>query len=247
MIAILSPAKNMVIPKNYPCATTKPIFLEDTKRIARVLKAMSPWELESLMKMSPELGEKAAYHLQNLNLKEKGTPAILTYDGIVYKYLDGSSLTKEKMEVAGATLRIISGFYGLLSPLDGIMAYRLEMATKLGVEGHKNLYEFWGDRLYQVLYKQSDVIVNLASEEYAKCVRRYLKPGQAFVDVSFKVNKNGRLRTITTYAKMARGLMARYIVDNDLQSPEDLKAFDGLGFVFQPNASTAQKYCFVQP
>ncbi len=245
MIAILSPAKNMR-EVHWQGETQKPTFAGESAVLLGALRQMMPWELEALMKVSSSLGEKAHYAFAHMDLSEPGTPAIATYDGLVFKHFDADSLSPKAWEMAEASLRILSGFYGVLRPQDGIMPYRLEMGTKLSVGEHKDLYAFWGRSLHDALYSQSDTIINLASEEYAKTIRRYLTPEEYFIDVEFKIIKAGKMQTITTYAKMARGRMARFIVENPGIEPEDLKAFDALGFRYDTSHSTNQKIVFVQ-
>ncbi|MEG1432814.1 peroxide stress protein YaaA [Eubacterium sp.] len=245
MIAILSPAKNMR-EIDWPGKTRRPTFARESAVLLEALRQLMPWELEKLMKVSSSLGEKAHYAFAHMDLSEPGTPAITTYDGLVFKHFDADSLTPKGWEVAEASLRILSGFYGVLRPQDGIMPYRLEMGTKLSVGEHQDLYAFWGQSLHDALYAQTDTIINLASEEYAKTIRRYLVPEEHFIDIEFKIIKAGKMQTITTYAKMARGRMARFIVENPGIEPEDLKVFDALGFRYDASHSTNQKMVFIQ-
>jgi cytoplasmic iron level regulating protein YaaA (DUF328/UPF0246 family) len=245
MIAILSPAKNMTAPEDCRDLVTRPAFGDRSALLLEKLRGYCPWELEKLLKVNSALGEQACYYFTHMDLEAAGTPAILTYDGLVFKYFRESPITKAALKASQDKLRVLSGFYGILKPLDGIMPYRLEMQTPLAAGGCCNLYEFWGDSLYRALYAGDDAVINLASEEYARTIRRYLEPGRIFVDVVFQMRRGERLRTITTYAKMARGAMARFIVEEGIDIPEGIRDFDGLGFRYDPARSSSQKYIFV--
>ena len=140
---------------------------------------------------------------------------------------------------------LLDAFYGMVNPLDDILPYRLEMQYPIKIQGN-NLYKFWDDKIYNKLYSEDNVIVNLASEEYAKTVRRFLNKDDIFIDIDFKVNKYGKLKTLATLAKMARGQMVKYIIENKIDNPEDLKDFTFNSFKYCSNLSTSKKFVFIK-
>ena len=143
-------------------------------------------------------------------------------------------------------LRILSGFYGVLRPMDGVTPYRLEMQAKLRVDGTKNLYEYWGSRLYEQVRDSSGIIINLASREYSKCIEKYLTPEDTFITCTFAEEENGKLVQKGVYCKMARGEMVRFMAERHLEDPEEMKAFDELGYRYSRDLSSDQEYVFLK-
>lgn len=244
MIAIISPAKNMKVRKERYKNLTDPVFSEKTGQIYEELKKLKPWEIESLMKVNEKIALQAFLDIQNFKNGD-GSAALLTYDGLVFQNVGAGDFTGWDIKYAQKHVRILSGLYGVLGPTDAIHPYRLEMGCKVKIEG-QNLYQFWGDEIYRELYKKQDVILNLASEEYAKIVRKYLEGPDHFVDVEFLTMRGGKLRTIVAWAKMARGQMVRYIVKNRIDRPEDIKDFEWDGYEYEPSLSTEFKYVFIR-
>ena len=243
MIAIISPAKNMKVRKEKQRRLTHPVFSEKTGQIYEELKKLKPWEIESLMKVNEKIALQAFLDIQNFENGD-GSAALMTYDGLVFQNVGAGDFTGWDMKYAQRHVRILSGLYGVLKPLDAIHPYRLEMGCKVKTAG-QGLYQFWGDAIYKELYKEQDLILNLASEEYAKTVRKYLEGPDRFVDVEFLTMRNGKLRTIVAWAKMARGQMIRHIVKNRIDRPEDIKEFDWDGYEFEPSLSSESKYVFI--
>lgn len=244
MITIISPAKNMKVNTESGLEVQKPRFLDHTKIIMEQLKQYQPWELETLMKINEKLAVQTFLDTQNFELSKKGTPALFAYDGLVFKNIAADQFSKEEVAYANDHLRILSACYGSVRPLDEILPYRLEMQCKMKVEG-KSLYQFWDDTLYESLYMEDKQILNLASEEYAKTIRKYAKK-DSFTDVEFLTYHKGKLKTLATWAKMARGQMVSFIIKNKIDSPKDVKAFDWNGYEFEESLSTESKYVFVQ-
>jgi cytoplasmic iron level regulating protein YaaA (DUF328/UPF0246 family) len=151
---------------------------------------------------------------------------------------------KGQMDYIQEHLRILSAFYGVLKPMDGITPYRLEMQAKASLEGKRDLYDLWGERIYREVALDSDVIINLASKEYSRCVEKYLKPEDTFITVNFGEVDKGRFVTKATYAKMARGEMVRYMAENKIENPEKIKEFDRLGYVFREDMSDRTSFVF---
>ena len=249
MIAIISPAKNM---RNLKIDNINPqiigkerYFTKETEEIIRVLKDLTPWDIQSLMKVNEKIALQSYAYFQDFNFNDKGVCGLLAYDGLVFKNIKAEDFTKEDFDYANKHIRILDAFYGIVNPLDDILPYRLEMQYPIKIQGN-NLYKFWDDKIYNKLYSEDNVIVNLASEEYAKTVRRFLNEEDIFIDIDFKVNKDGKLKTLATLAKMARGQMVKYIIENKIDNPEDLKNFTFNSFKFCSNLSTPRKFVFIK-
>ena len=249
MIAIISPAKNM---RNLKIDNINPqiigkerYFTKETEDIIRVLKDLTPWDIQSLMKVNEKIALQSYAYFQDFNFNDKGVCGLLAYDGLVFKNIKAEDFTKEDFDYANKHIRILDAFYGMVNPLDDILPYRLEMQYSIKIQGN-NLYKFWDDKIYNKLYSEDNVIVNLASEEYAKTVRRFLNEEDIFIDIDFKVNKDGKLKTLATLAKMARGQMVKYIIENKIDNPEDLKNFTFNSFKFCSNLSTPRKFVFIK-
>jgi hypothetical protein len=247
MIAILSPTKNMKeVGYSHPeIDVTKPQFLAQTRDLWAQLKEMAPWELESAFGISPPLAMAAACHFQDFDPEGVGTMALYRYTGLAFQSLGAEDFTEEEVRFCNDHLRIVSGFYGLLRPCDGIQPYRLEMGTKLRFGG-KTLYQVWGDRLYKALFDTGEAVINLASKEYSKAVSPYLQKEDRFITCDFLTNRGGKWVTVATSAKMARGQMVRYLVQNQLCQPEQLQDFTFDGYVFQKERSDDSHYVFLR-
>lgn len=244
MITILSPAKNMKLhPEGTPPCSV-PFFLSDVRAIQEVLRLYSPFDLQTLMSINEKLAADSFDRNLMMHFDENGTSAVETYDGIQYKYMDPHTFTSAEQQFAQEHLRILSGLYGVLRPYDSIYEYRLEMQTKLSVSGSKNLYAYWGSRLYEHLAPSPAIILNLASEEYAKCIRSHLRPEDRMVTCLFQVFHKGNWKVQATAAKMARGQMVRYLVQNRIDAPEDAAGFAVDGWKFVPDASTRETFVF---
>ena len=245
MIAFLAPAKNMqpgVLPAGAP---GRPRFLEQMGAILEAVKEYQPWQLEQLLKLSPELAWEAFARHQDLNPELPGVPALLAYKGLAYLHLNPQDFTAGDFDFAERSLRIASALYGLLSPKDGIHPDRLEMRCKLTVEG-KSLYRFWGDTVYRAAFRSGDAVVNLASREYAQLLLPFVKPADSFITCDFLTPVRGKLKTLPARAKMARGEMARFIVKNRLEDPEELKRFSRDGYRFAEGLSSTSRFAFIQ-
>ena len=220
-------------------------FTKETEEIIRVLKDLTPWDIQSVMKVNEKIALQSYAYFQDFNFNDKGVCGLLAYDGLVFKNIKAEDFTKEDFDYANKHIRILDAFYGMVNPLDDILPYRLEMQYPIKIQGN-NLYKFWDDKIYNKLYSEDNVIVNLASEEYAKTVRRFLNEEDIFIDIDFKVNKDGKLKTLATLAKMARGQMVKYIIENKIDNPEDLKNFTFNSFKFCSNLSTPRKFVFIK-
>ncbi|MBE0650347.1 MAG: peroxide stress protein YaaA [Bacteroidales bacterium] len=254
MLIILSPAKTMDSLKSaVGFETTLPEYLKFAEQLAAILKMKSPGELSNLMKINPEIAQLTFERFQQwgtVNNKENAIPAIFSYIGEAFRGLDAESFSEKDLFFAQTHLRILSGLYGILRPLDLIQPYRLEMALKISTGSAKNLYDFWKKLITKSLKKSMDVqhdnvLINLASQEYFKSIN--IKELRArIITPVFKEYKNGEPVIVTVYAKKARGLMARFIIQNQLTNPEDLKLFDYEGYYFTPSLSTETEFTFTR-
>ena len=238
MKMVISPAKSLNFGSNFPTEqNSNPFFLKEAITINKLLKDKSSYELTQLMKISDKLGNLNWERNQNFKTpfnKENATPAVYTFDGDVYTGLDIYTLPIEKIKVLQKSLRILSGLYGVLKPLDLIQPYRLEMGTKFPVDKKKNLYDFWKLKITSFIneeLEENELFVNLASNEYFSSIDvKALKT--EVITPQFKDFKNGTLKMISFYAKKARGMMVRYMLDNENVTAETLLGFDYGGYTF---------------
>ena len=244
MKIILSPAKKMNVDTETIKPIELPVFMEHTTEILSWLRAKSNEELKALWKCNDKIAEQNIKRLENMNLFQRLTPAILSYEGIAYQYMAPAVFEDGHYEYVQEHLRILSAFYGVLKPMDGVTPYRLEMQAKATVGNSKNLYEYWGDRLYNEVRDESGVIINLASKEYSKCIEKYLTPQDTYITITFCELSEGKMITKGTYAKMARGEMVRYMAENNIENPEDIKRFDRMGYRFRDDLSSDTEYVF---
>lgn len=246
MKMIISPAKKMVVDTDsFPCETT-PVFLQETQQLAQVLKGMSYEALKRLWRCNDAIAEQNAERLETMDLQRSLTPAVLAYDGIQYRHLAPEVFTHQELSYVQEHLRILSGFYGILRPLDGVVPYRLEMQAKLSVNGHKDLYDFWGSQIAKELFSETDCVVNLASKEYSVCISKYLPKHVSFITCMFAEEIGGKLIEKGTKCKMARGEMVRYAAENSMTHPQALQHFQAMNFRYSPTYSNEKLYVFVQ-
>ncbi|NQV50628.1 MAG: peroxide stress protein YaaA [Candidatus Marinimicrobia bacterium] len=255
MITIISPAKSVNFEDPAPIESfSQPDHLSQSKKLVRYLKRLKKPELMELMSISDNLAAlnisrykafKPPFHLANAK------QALYAFTGDVYRHMRINTYDAEAVEFAQSHLRILSGLYGYLRPLDLIQPYRLEMKTRLTTDRGTDIYRFWGNRISNSLIKDlkldpTPVLVNLASKEYARAVNfKALKTRVIHVD--FKEEEQGELKIIAIFAKWARGLMADYIIQNRINDPEDLKKFRMADYVFSSKDSSATSWVFVRP
>jgi len=252
MKLVISPAKSLNYESALPTtSSTDNIFLSEAQQLNRLLKKKSVKALSELMHISPNLGQLNYERNQEWSppfTAENARPAIYAFSGDVYRGIDAYCIPVSKLDILQHSVRIISGLYGLLKPLDLMQPYRLEMGTKLSVGKSKNLYEFWRKKVTTALneeLKEGELFVNLASQEYFKAIDvKTLKVPVIHVD--FKEFKNGQYKTIAIFAKLARGYMTRHIIDNVVETVEGLKTFTTDGYAFDANLSTDTKLVFTR-
>lgn len=246
MRIILSPAKKMQHDENGPAYRDLPIFLSDAEKIKDSLKEKSFSELKALWACNEKITEQNIERLSSMDLREKLTPAILSYDGIAYQYMAPTVFETEMLSYVQEHLRILSGFYGIVRPMDGVTPYRLEMQAKLEIDSAKNLYEYWGDRLYKEVRDSSGIIINLASKEYSKCIEKYLQPSDRYISCNFYEEQEEKLVQKGVYCKMARGEMVRFMAENRVEEPEGIKDFAVMGYRYAKELSSEREYIFVR-
>ena len=245
MKIIISPAKKMKSDDGLPWQEL-PLFLEKTQRLLETLRAMPYDRLKALWKCNDSIAEENLHRLKTMDLRRNLTPAILSYEGIQYRYMAPDVFTDREFGYLKKNLRILSGFYGLLRPFDGVTPYRLEMQAKLAVDGAKDLYGFWGADLAAALAEGTDWVLDLASREYSDAVTKHLPPSVRLVRCVFGEEQAGRVVEKGTLCKMARGEMVRYMAEMGAERPEDLLAFDRLGHRFSPEHSSENALVFLR-
>jgi len=254
VLIVISPAKKLDYDTPAKIKkSTSPDFLDQSQILIDRLRQFSAMDLAELMHLSMKLAELNfdRYHDWTKSIGDHNAKqCLLAFKGDVYTGMDAESFEAKDFDFAQKHLRILSGLYGLLKPLDLMMAYRLEMGTKLENERGKNLYEFWGMQITDAINAQlkrqgDDVLINLASNEYFKSVKPKEVNGR-IITPQFKENKNGEYKIIGIYAKKARGLLSRYIIKNRISKPEDLKYFDDDGYLYSDSLSTADNWVFTR-
>lgn len=254
MHIVISPAKKIDTNTQAPIETYTDIrFADEAKTLAKVLKGKSRNELKKLMDISPALAKLNYERYQNWHTpysKEEARQAIYAFKGDVFAAMNAFSMSEKKIDFAQKHLSILSGLYGLLRPLDLILPYRLEMGTKLKTSKGNNLYQFWGDNITERLSEymtenNSKILVNLASNEYFKSINTKKLKARVVTPI-FKNSKNGEYKTISIFAKKARGLMTRFIIENEIANPDDLLGFNDNGYYFNSNLSTPNQPVFTK-
>jgi cytoplasmic iron level regulating protein YaaA (DUF328/UPF0246 family) len=252
MKILISPAKSLDFEKPAPVEQhSEALFLSEASKLNSKLRTLSEKEISELMSISSKLGALNWQRNQEWSLpftKANAKQAVYAFKGDVYVGMDLETLPKDKSEELQGKLRILSGLYGLLKPFDLIQPYRLEMGTKLPIEAHRNLYEYWGSKITEALNKElgkEELLVNLASNEYFKALKT--KDIQnTIVTPQFKDYKNGKLKIISFFAKKARGMMVRYILDNNSNDLESLKGFNYGGYGFSEELSNGNDLVFIR-
>jgi cytoplasmic iron level regulating protein YaaA (DUF328/UPF0246 family) len=254
MIIVISPAKTLHAHSPIQLGQyTQPVFLAEAQKIVSVLKRKKPEELAQLMDISPKLAELNAHRFQLWQPPfslDNAWQALLMFNGDVYQEMKAASFSPSQFDYAQQNLRILSGVYGLLKPLDLIQPYRLEMGTPIAIGAKKSLYEFWETKITAQLSKDlaqqgEKTLINLASKEYFSAIdTKKLKT--RIITPSFKESRNGQYQMISIFAKRARGLMSRFIIQNNLSDPEEIKAFDLEGYYFNNHLSKENDWVFTR-
>ncbi len=252
---IISPAKKMNILDEYPCTVTTPVFFERTKDLYARLQSMSFDELKKLWQCSDKLAAQNYERLHTYDLCRNQTPALLSYEGIQYQYIAPGIFSDSQWDYVNRHLRILSGFYGVLKPTDGVIPYRLEMQAKLTMNETKDLYAYWKNSLYEELCKEFSQlsgkdghetmeIINLASAEYSKSILPYLDSSVSCITCIFGELVNGKVKVKATQAKIARGEMVRWMAEHQIKHGYEIQNFNCLDYQFQKDLSSETEYVF---
>ena len=246
MRIIISPAKKMKVDTDSFPYRDLPVFLSKTEEICGELQSMSYEELKKLWKCNDQIAQLNVRRLREMDLLGRLTPAVLAYEGIQYQYMAPGVFTDQEFGYIQEHLRILSGFYGILRPFDGVTPYRLEMQAKLKIGECKDLYAYWGDRLAQTLCAESNCILNLASREYSICVSKYLPDTARFITCVFGEENDGKVIEKGTMCKMARGEMVRFMAQYQIENPDQIKSFNRLNYRFDESRSDDSTYIFLR-
>ncbi|AWW30107.1 peroxide stress protein YaaA [Echinicola strongylocentroti] len=250
MIALISPAKTLDMSTTDISLATQPDFKTDIKALVSIMKKKSAGDIKQLMKVSDniaQLNEERYHNFHKDFTPENSKQSLLAFKGDVYRSMEVDNYSEEDLAFAQDHLRILSGLYGLLKPLDLIQPYRLEMGISLENKKGKNLYEYWGTKISKAINKAADgqPVINLASQEYAKAVdKKALK--SPMIHVNFKEYRDGKYKVIGIFAKQARGMMADHIIKHKITDPEQLKLFNREGYEFSEPQSKENEWIFVR-
>lgn len=246
MKILLSPAKKMNVNTDDLAPLGLPVFMEQTEEILHFLQGLSYAEAKKLWACNDRIAEKNYDRLKSMDLYHRLTPAILSYEGIAYQYMAPVVFESDEFAYVQEHLRILSAFYGVVKPMDGVAPYRLEMQAKAKVAGTKDLYEYWGDKLYREVLDDSHIIINLASKEYSRCIEKYLLPEDIYITCVFGESSGGKIVQKGVYAKMARGEMVRFMAEKQIKDPDEVKMFDRLGYKFRADLSDERTFVFLK-
>lgn len=252
MKIILSPAKKMNIDTDTMDTRALPAFLDRTAELMHWLRELSFAQAQRLWACNEKIAQLNFERFASMDLERNLTPALLSYEGIQYQYMAPRVFENAQWDYVQEHLRILSGFYGILRPFDGVVPYRLEMQAKGAPAGYKDLYDFWGGTLYEALLSEEHdsgcrpLIINLASKEYSRCVENYLRPDAELITCVFGELSEGKVIQKGTMAKMARGEMVRFMAERRICSADGLREFDRLGYRFCRSRSSEKEYVFIK-
>ena len=245
MKIIISPAKKMNVDTDSLAWRDLPIFLPQTERLLAELQGMDYDALKKLWKCNDKIATQNVERLEHMDLHSSLTPAILAYEGIQYQYMAPTVFSETEYDYIQEHLRILSGFYGVLKPFDGVRPYRLEMQAKLQIDDAKDLYGYWGSALADHLATDTDCIINLASKEYSSAIAKHLPKGVPMITIVFGEEVNGKIVEKGTLCKMARGEMVRRMAESNVRSPEGLKSLELSHYRFAAEKSNETTYVFL--
>lgn len=243
---VVSPAKKMNFNDSIEWREL-PVFLKEAQILKEYISGLSYEKAKELWKCNDKIAGLNYSRFMKMDLKHGLTPAVLSYEGIQYQYMSPKVMDQGSLEYIQEHLRILSGFYGVLKPFDGIVPYRLEMQAKVKVNGNKDLYSFWRDQVYREVVRASNhVIINLASKEYSMCMKKWITEDDRFITVIFGELNGSKIVQKGMMAKMARGEMVRYMAEKKVNDPEEMKMFDRLGYEFREEYSDSNKFVFIK-
>ena len=245
MKIIISPAKKMK-QEDVLAPTGMPVLVDKAEQLIRYLQSLSYEALKELLCCNDQIAALNFERYQKMDLRQGLSPAILAYEGIQYQYMAPHIFDDVCFNYIQQNVRILSGFYGILKPFDGVVPYRLELQAKLKTSFCKNVYDFWRDSIYRELVQHDKTVVNLASVEYSKIISKYCTPDIRFVTCTFGQWQEGKVKENGVYVKMARGEMVRFMAEQNITELEEIKTFDRLGYQYQESLSDANHYVFLQ-
>lgn len=246
MKIIISPAKKMKADTDFLPASALPAFLDDSQILLSYLKGLSYDQAKNMWQCSDNIAHKSFLAVKDMDLFKNLTPAVFAYEGIQYQYMAPSLFDSNALKYIDSHLRILSAFYGILSPFDGICPYRLEMKAKISMGNIHSMYDFWDDKIARYLFSQDDCIINLASAEYSKCISKYITKDIRLITCVFGTLHGGKVLEKGTYAKMARGEMVRFLAENSITQPQGIKDFNHLNYSYNNELSTENTYVFLK-
>ncbi|MDD6679975.1 peroxide stress protein YaaA [Galactobacillus timonensis] len=246
MKVIISPAKKMKIEEDIEWKTV-PVFLSDAQKLQDAINDLSSSEKKAMWNCSDAIAKDSERIFAHMDLNAGQTPSLFSYNGIQYQNMAPEAFTTDELDWLQDHLRILSGFYGVLKPFDGIVPYRLEMQAKLNIDGHTSLYHFWGRKLYQEVMDDSHVLINLASKEYSDAITPYIDQtyGDRLINIIFGVQHDQKITMPSVYAKMARGRFVRWMAENQIEDISDFAKFND-GYTFSPDHSDEMTLVFLQ-
>lgn len=246
MKIIISPAKKMQRKEEEVFEITRPVFYREACCLREQMKQMEFEDLKVLWSCNEKIARENQERLRLYEMDKNLTGAVIAYEGIQYQNMAPQVFTDSQWAYVKEHLRILSGLYGILRPQDGVIPYRLEMQAKLQIGEHKDLYSFWGDRLYRELTREDRTILNLASKEYSKAIEKYLEKDVRYITCIFGEHIQGKIKVKATKAKMARGEMVRWLSENQIEEPEEIKNFHSLNYVFREEYSSEREFVFLE-
>lgn len=250
MKIIISPAKKMIRNTDILACEGLPQFIEKTQVLMEYMQSLTYQQCKEIWKCNDKIAEQNFRRFQEMNLESGLTPAVLSYEGIQYQYMAPIIMEEPAYTYLQEHLRILSGFYGLLRPFDGVVPYRLEMQAKMGSFNGRSelhsLYDYWGDDLAKALFQEDKFILNLASKEYSKCIFKYAADEVKMITCVFGELIDGKVKEKGTFAKMARGEMVRYLAECGAESVEQVENFDRLGYRYKEEYSDEKTLVFLK-
>ena len=266
MRIIISPAKQMRVDTDLWTCNELPVLMDRTEVLMKWVRSLTYEEQKKLWGCNDKIARQNAERFEHMDLRKNLTPALLAFDGIQYTYMAPAVFEDGQFDYVQEHLRIMSGVYGVVKPMDGVVPYRLEMQAKAAVGGHKNLYDFWGDSLYREVTRGSSqfreemrgdsqnrevtrgarIIINLASKEYSKCIEKYLEPDVRYITCVFGEPVGDKVVQKGVYAKMARGEMVRYLAGIHAETPDEIKGFNWSGYHYDETRSSDSEYVFIR-
>lgn len=246
MRIIISPAKKMKNDIDFHMDISIPSFVKESEVILSKLKCLSYEEVKDVWKCNDKIAQLNYERVKKMDLYRNLVPSILSYEGIQYQYMAPAIFSTDEFDYIQNHLRILSGFYGILEPFNGVTPYRLEMQAKFQFEESDSMYDFWKDKIAAKLFSESKTIVNLASKEYSRCITDHLEEGVKIITCVFGELKDERVIEKGTKVKMARGEMVRFMAENKIEDVDGIKEFDRLNYTFSKEFSDEDTYVFVE-